>query len=268
MRVRVGCEFVHTVENDTHAILQVEPRPDGDFSLVSAQWSAEPEVELAAYVDGYGNRCRRLTLSRGRSRLAYDAIVELDGELDPFDPTAGEVPAHELPNEAFVYALPSRYCPADQVADMAWKLFGSVEPGWTRVQTICDWIHDEIDYLAGSSDVSTSAVDVLASRTGVCRDLAHLAVAFCRAFTIPTKYVFGYLPEIDVAPTGEPIDFCAWIEVYLDGRWWTFDPRNNERRRGRVLIGRGRDALDVAMITTFGGAELETMSVWAEQVEG
>jgi transglutaminase-like putative cysteine protease len=149
---------------------------------------------------------------------------------------------------------------------MAWQLFGTMEPGWARVQAICDWVHSNIRFQYGSSNSLTTAADVCAQGIGVCRDFAHLAVTFCRALHIPARYVFGYLPDIGVPPPDDPMDFCAWIEVYLAGRWWTFDPRNNEPRVGRVLIGRGRDALDVAMVTTFGSPRLAQMTVWADAV--
>jgi len=147
---------------------------------------------------------------------------------------------------------------------MAWELFGQTEPGGARVQAVCDWVHDNIKFQYGSSNPLTTAIDVLEQRKGVCRDLTHLAVTFCRALNIPTRYVFGYLPDLYVEPADSPMDFAAWMEVYLGDRWWTFDPRNNARRVGRVLIGRGRDALDVAMVTTFGAAAFKSMVVWAD----
>jgi transglutaminase-like putative cysteine protease len=263
--VRVGCSFVHVATVPTHAVLQVEPRRDVGGTVVEDAWRNDPPATGTTYVDLYGNLCRRLTIPDGRSSLSYDALVEIDGSPDLVRVGAKEVAAGELPADALVFTLPSRYCPSDELADEAWALFGSVDPGWSRVQAICDWVHDTIDYTARSSTPLTTAVDVYKARTGVCRDFAHLAVTFCRAFSIPARYAVGYLPDIGVTPPDEPMDFCAWTEVLLDDRWWTFDPRNNVPRRGRVLIGRGRDALDVAMITAFGGAELETMDVHADE---
>jgi transglutaminase-like putative cysteine protease len=263
--VKVGCSFVQVAEVPTHAVLQVEPRLDVDQTVVEAGWSNEPPGAGATYVDGYGNLCRRLTLSAGTSTLVYDALVEVDEAADAEDLGAAEVDPADLPDEALVYTLPSRYCPSDALADTGWSLFGQVAPGWSRVQAICDWVHDSLTFAYGSSDSLTTAVDVFEARTGVCRDFAHLAVTFCRVFNIPARYAFGYLPPIGVPFPEEGIDFCAWMEVYLSGRWWTFDPRNNERRVGRVLIGRGRDALDVAMVTTYGAVELASMEVRAEE---
>jgi transglutaminase-like putative cysteine protease len=147
-----------------------------------------------------------------------------------------------------------------------WDLFGDLKPGYRRVRAIMDHVHNRLQFRYGSSTPLTTAADVHASGYGVCRDFTHLALTFCRALSIPARYVFGYLPDIEVEVSPEPMDFAAWCEVFLDGKWWTFDPRNNEARKGRVLIGRGRDALDVAMTTTFGGPVLKRMDVWADEV--
>jgi transglutaminase-like putative cysteine protease len=263
--VRVGCSFVHVATTPTHAVLQIEPRRDLGSTVIEDGWDNDPPVTGTTYLDLYGNLCRRLTIPDGRSSLTYDALMEVDDSPDPVGAGAREVAAEQLPADALVFTLPSRYCPSDELADAAWALFGSVDPGWSRVQTICDWVHDAIEFDYESSSQLTTAIGVYETRTGVCRDFAHLAVTFCRAFSIPARYAFGYLPDIGVPPPDEPMDFCAWMEVLLGDRWWTFDPRNNIPRVGRVLIGRGRDALDVAMTTTFGGVELETMAVHAEE---
>jgi transglutaminase-like putative cysteine protease len=170
-----------------------------------------------------------------------------------------------MPGDLLHFTLPSRYCLSDELMGMAWELFGQTEPGARRVQAICDWVHDNIKFKYGTSNPLTTAADVLRDRIGVCRDLTHVAVSFCRAMNIPARYVFGYLPDLYVPPDPSPMDFAAWMEVWLGDRWWTFDPRNNTRRVGRVLIGRGRDALDVAMITTFGPAKFSSMTVWADR---
>ncbi len=198
--------------------------------------------------------------------LRYDAIVEVPPCLDEADEAARELPPSALPDATLVYTLPSRYCLSDELADEAWRVFGSTPPGWGRVQAICDFVHENITWQAGASSPRTTALDVYASSLGVCRDFAHLAISFCRALNIPARYAFGYLPDIDLPPDGAPMDFGAWMEVWLGDRWYTFDPRNNQRRIGRVLIGRGRDALDCAMLTSYGNAGLETMLVWADEI--
>jgi transglutaminase-like putative cysteine protease len=182
------------------------------------------------------------------------------------DESAPQLMPDELPNRALPFLLPSRYCESDLLGDRAWNLFGDLAPGWDRVQAIVDWVHDQIDFDYGRSSTSHTAVSMLQDSVGVCRDYTHVAIALCRALNIPARYAFGYLPDIDVPDPGTPMDFCAWMEVQLGGRWYTFDVRNNQRRKGRVLIGRGRDAADVAMVTSFGSAPLLDMRVTAEQV--
>jgi transglutaminase-like putative cysteine protease len=266
MRVRVGCQFVHRTEAPVHAVLQVEPRLDAGLGIVEERWENDPAVPMSRYVDGFGNLCRRITLPAGDSVLRYSALVELSGNPDPVSIFAGEVPPADLPDDTLTFTLPSRLCPSDELGSLAWELFGDVTPGWPRVQAVCNWVHNEISFGYGTSTSGSTAQDVLQARKGVCRDFAHLAVTFCRALNVPTRYTFGYLPDIGVPPPEDPMDFCAWMEVFLDGSWWTFDPRNNQRRVGRVLIGRGRDAVDVAMVTTYGPAELVSMEVVADEV--
>jgi transglutaminase-like putative cysteine protease len=266
MRVHVGCEFVQTTPVPVHAVIQVEPRTDIKATVVSESWDDQTVALSTVYSDMFANRCRRLTFPAGTSILRYDAAVDVERLHDEADLDAPEIWAHELPGEALVYAMPSRFCPSDEVAPVAFEMFGHVTPGWARVQTICNWVHDNIEFGYANTHPTKTARDVLESRQGVCRDFAHLAVTFCRALNIPARYAFGYLPDIDVPPNHELMDFCAWMEVYLGDRWWTFDPRNNARRMGRVLIGRGRDALDVAMVTSFGGLQLNSMTVWADEI--
>ena len=266
MRLRVGCEFRYDAEVATHAVIQVEPRLDGGVAALEERWSTVPQIGMARYVDGYGNMCRRATICPGASSLRYDALLEVGDGSDSVCVDALELAPQHLPAEVLVYTLPSRFCPSQELADQAWALFGSTPPGWRRVQTICDWVHSEVTFGYFDTSPLATAVEVFATRAGVCRDFAHLAVTFCRALNIPARYVFGYLPDIGVAPSPEPMDFCAWMEVFLEGGWWTFDPRNNQRRAGRALVARGRDALDVAMISTYGGPILTSMTVWADQV--
>jgi transglutaminase-like putative cysteine protease len=187
--------------------------------------------------------------------------------LDEVGTSARAEAIEDLPNETFVYLLPSRFCWPELLQSAAWDLFGGTSPGWQRVQAVCDWVHDNIAYQLGASSTLTSAVDVWQSRTGVCRDFTQLGITLCRALNVPARYIAGYLPDIAVAPPDLPMDFCSWFEVWLGGRWWTVDPRNNEPRIGRVVIARGRDALDTAMVTTWGPAFLQLMTVWADQVE-
>jgi transglutaminase-like putative cysteine protease len=264
MLIRIGCEFEYQTMGSAPSLWQVRPRPDGAQRMVSATW--EPPAPARIYRDAYGNLCDRLTLPPGRSVLRYDATVDVPSRSDDVDVGATESPIDDLPDEAFVYLLPSRFCWPDLLHDAAWELFGSVQPGWSRVQAVCDWVHEHIRYEVGASTPLTTASDVWESRTGVCRDFTQLGITLCRAVNVPARYVSGYLPDIGVPTPDLAMDFCSWFEAWLDHRWWTFDPRNNEPRIGRVVIARGRDALDGAMVTTWGAARLETMRVWADEV--
>jgi transglutaminase-like putative cysteine protease len=265
-QLQVGCDFVHQSPVEVPAVLQVEPLADQQAELLDAEWSFTPEVPTHNYLDLYGNSCCRLTLPAGRSTLSYRARLRVPDATEDADPDAPELPPEKLPDEVLIYTLPSRYCLPDVLGQEAWERFGSVAPGYRRVQAICDHVHDHLTFAYGSSNAWTTAADVHQSRYGVCRDFTHLAVSFCRALNIPTRYVFGYLPLIEAEDPGVPMDFAAWMEVWLGDRWWTFDPRNNARRKGRVLIGRGRDAADVAMLTTFGAPVLESMTVIADEI--
>lgn len=264
--IRVGCELTFAPAVPTPAVLQVRPRPEPAQPIRREDLGTSPRAELDDFVDFYGNRCQRFVLPAGTTTVTYDAEVDVGGAADPVEPQAREATPDRLPPELLHFTLPSRYCLSDELGDAAWQLFGGVEPGWGRVQAICDWVHQNVRFRYGSSTPLTTAVDIYEKREGVCRDFAHLAVTFCRSLNIPARYVFGYLPDIGVPPAPDPMDFCAWMEVYLSDRWWTFDARNNKPRTGRCVIGRGRDALDVAMVTTYGSVPLTGFRVWAEEV--
>jgi transglutaminase-like putative cysteine protease len=262
--LRVGCEFVHDLSWPVPLTLQVEPRPDSVLAVRAAQLETDPDVAAQRFLDLYGNVCRRLTLGPGRTRIRYQAEVEVEASVDDADESAAQAQVADLPDDVLHFTLASRYCDSDRLSNTAWALFGTVPEGWTRVQAVVNWVHDNLAFTMGSSNTGTGASDVYVARRGVCRDFAHLAVAFLRGLNVPARYCFGYLPDIDVPVAPEPMDFAAWLEAYVGGRWYTFDPRNNARRTGRVVIGRGRDALDVAMMTTYGSAPLAAMRVAAE----
>ncbi|TWP48454.1 transglutaminase family protein [Lentzea tibetensis] len=265
-RVRIGCEFIYDAAIRTPTVFQVQANDAPRVTVVSEQRSIRPEVGLRGYRDLYDNPCLRVVLPAGTSTFRYQAEVLVPDATEDADTDAPEITPESLPDEVLLYTLPSRYCLPDVLADESWARFGAVPPGYRRVQKIIDHVHEHLRFSYGSSSAQSTAVDVNTSGYGVCRDFAHLAISFCRALNIPARYVFGYLPDLDVQPAAEPMDFAAWMEVWLGDRWWTFDPRNNVRRKGRVVVGRGRDASDVAMATTFGGPRLESMVVHAEEV--
>jgi transglutaminase-like putative cysteine protease len=264
--VRVGCEFSFELPSPVHVVLQVEPRPDVVLATSTPILVSDPVVPIRRYQDSFGNVCRRMDLSPGPASIHFEAEVLTDARPDPVVPEAIQHPVTELPDDVLQFTLASRYCQSDLLANTAWRLFGDVQGGWARAQAVTQWVNANISWVAGSSHTSTSATDVYLRREGVCRDYAQLAISFLRALNIPARYCFGYLPDIGVQASGEPMDFAAWLEAYIGGRWYTFDPRNNMPRIGRVIIGRGRDALDVAMLTSYGNVPLLGLRVAAEPV--
>jgi transglutaminase-like putative cysteine protease len=266
VRIRVGCEFQFDAEFEVPAVVLLRVRSDGGVTVEREVWDVQPSPSFSDLVDMYGNHARLVVIGAGKASLRYDAEVTTSAALDEVNPLAVQHRVGDLPGETLIYTLASRYCLSDSLSDAAVDLFGTTPLGWERVQAVCNWVHENVgfDYAAGSPDATS--VDVFEARVGVCRDFAHLAITFCRALNIPARYVFGYLPDIDVPSPPEEMDFFAWMEVYLGGRWWTFDPRNNARRIGRVVIARGRDAADVAMVTSYGKLVLEQMTVWADEI--
>lgn len=264
-QVRVGCKFIQSANAPVAANFLVEPAQSDHVQVLESSWTVDPQTESRLEIDHYGNRLRRLVLPAGRSTCVFDALVTVPDEVDEADPDARQLPPAEIPTEYLEFIRPSRFCQSDVLSDQAWKLFGHKPADYRRVQDVVDFVHNHLSFRYGASDSSTSAVDAHANGEGVCRDFAQLAVTFCRALSIPTRYAFGYLPDIDVTPKPSPMDFAAWMEVYLDGRWFTFDPRNNVPRKAHIVIGRGRDAADVAMVTSFGRLPLESMTVVARE---
>ena len=267
-RLLIGCDFTYVAAISTPVIFQVRPIEAPPVFFEDAQWASEPPIAIRGYTDLYGNPCVRAVLPAGRSSFRFHAVAVVPDATEDADEDAKECAPDDLPDETLIYTLPSRYCLPDVLGDEAWSRFGGLAPGYRRVQAICDHVHNHLTFRYGSTTALSSAADVNRSRIGVCRDFTHLAVSFCRALNIPARYVFGYLPDLDVPPDPAPMDFAAWMEVWLGDQWWTFDPRNNIRRKGRIVIGRGRDASDVAMATTFGGPLLESMVVQAEEAAG
>jgi transglutaminase-like putative cysteine protease len=262
----VGCEFEYESDGPVPMLMLVQVRPDDGHDIVYQSRWTDPEVPVREYVDRFGNVCWRLTAPGGSLTVRYDAVVDIEGLPDPVLPDLPLAPVERVPDDALTFTLPSRYIESDLLMDTAWELFGGTPPTWARVQAVCDWVHENVTFQMGASRPATTAVDVYKSRIGVCRDFALLAVAFCRALNIPARYGFGYLPDIKVVPPDVPMDFHSWFEAYVGDRWFTFDARHNEPRVGRIFIGRGRDAADVALSTSFGATRLNQMTVWSDEV--
>ena len=268
MKIRIGYDIVYECEQPTPMILMLNvhysrvadlERPD--HILV------EPALPLTGYRDVYGNWCTRMIAPAGAVRIRSEAVIRDSGRREPVVPDARAVPVEHLPDDALLFLLASRYCETDRLMTAAWKLFGNTPPGWARVQAICDYVHDHVEFGYHYARATKTAFDAHEECQGVCRDFAHLAVTFCRCMNIPARYCTGYLGDIGVPASDAPMDFSGWFEAYLDGQWYAFDARHNEPRIGRILIARGRDAADVAITTSFGTSRLVQFTVVTDEIQ-
>ena len=267
MLIRYGYEIALTCPQPTPLICLMSVQADRLSDLRAPEVATTtPSVAATTYHDGFGNLCRRLVAPAGDLVLRGDATIRDNGAHDPVFADAGENPVEALPDAVLVYLLGSRYCETDRLSQTAWDLFGHLAPGWSRVQAICDFVHGHIAFDYQKARSTRSAYEAFEEKVGVCRDFAHLAVAFCRCLNIPARYVNGHLGDIGV-PVVDPMDFSAWIEVYLGSGWKTFDPRNNIPRIGRIPVARGRDAADIPMIMSFGPHTLTSFKVWTYEVD-
>lgn len=266
MLIRLGYDIHFEVAATVPMIAHLNVHPSRMSDLLEPdQLRVDPSVEVEQYEDSFGNVATRFLLEPGRAKLQNSFLMQNSGMPDPQNPHAEEVPVERLPAETLRYLLASRYCEVDLLLDTATELFGNSPRGWGRVQAICDWVHRHVTFGYEFARSSKTALEVFNERVGVCRDFQHLAVTFCRCMNIPARYTTGYLGDIGV-PARPPMDFSAWFEAYLDGRWWTFDARHNAPRIGRVLMAVGRDATDVALTTSFGGARLSRFDVITDEV--
>ena len=267
MKIRIGFEIVFEAPQPTPMVilLNVHPSRQSDL-LTSDQIATSPLVPIRPYHDSFGNECGRLFLPPGRTMLSYSGIVRDTGQPDPVTPSAQQIAVQDLPDQCILYLLPSRYCETDRLMQLAWSLFKDTPLGWSRVQAICDYVHNHLTFGYQFAAPTKSAHDVHDERRGVCRDFAHLAVTLCRCMNIPARYCTGYLGDIGVPPEETPMDYSAWFEVYLSGTWYTFDARHNVPRVGRILVGRGRDAADVPLSTSFGQTTLTHFKVYTDEL--
>lgn len=267
MQFRIGFELIYSCQQPTPMIVTLGVHQSRVSDLVRPDHLLiKPPLPLRGYRDGFGNWCHRVVLPAGRTVFTTDTIIEDSGLPDPVDFQAVQHPVQELPEETLVYLLGSRYCETDRFYDIAWQLFGGLPPGWARVQAISDYAHQRIRFGYEHANPTKTAWDVWQQQLGVCRDYAHLAITLCRCLNMPARYCTGYLGDVGTPEPWGAGDFAGWFEVYLGGQWHTFDPRNNARRIGRVLIARGRDAADVAITTSFGMTTLESFKVWMDEV--
>jgi transglutaminase-like putative cysteine protease len=269
MQIRVGYELVFDCPQPVPMMLAVNVHSTRRSDLlVPDDLTTDPLVPVSTYLDHFDNVCSRIVAPAGRIKLSSRAVVRDSGEPDPVARWAQQVPVEQLPEETLVFLLGSRYCETDRLSAVAWSLFGHTAFGWARVHAICDFVHKHIAFGYQHARSTKTAWEAYQEKAGVCRDFTHLAVALCRCMNIPARYCTGYLSDIGELPPYEPADFAAWFEAYLDGAWYTFDPRNHAPRIGRILMARGRDAADVAITNSFGPSQLSSFKVMTEEVIG
>jgi transglutaminase-like putative cysteine protease len=269
MHIRIGYELIYDCVQATPMILNLNVHFSRASDLQSPDvMHTDPSVPMSVYRDSFGNWCTRIVAPPGRIRLFADAVIRDSGAPDPVALNAWQSPVELLPEETLIYLLGSRYCDTDYLSEFAWRQFGHVPLGWARVQAVSDYVHNHVTFGYEYARPTKSASQAFTEQQGVCRDFAHLGITLCRCLNIPARYCTGYLGDIGVPVSPAPMDFSGWMEVYLGGHWYVFDPRHNARRIGRVLIAYGRDAADVALSTTFGPNTLASFKVWTDEVPG
>ena len=267
MELRIGYELIYRFSQPTPMILVVNVHHSRAADIiVPDRVTVDPFVPLLHYRDIFGNLCHRLVAPAGRLRITADGVIRDSGQPDETISGAWQHSVEDLPEETLLFLLGSRYCETDLLSSTAWQLFSGTAPGHARVQAICDFVHNHIRFDYQNASATRSAAEAFREQTGVCRDYAHLAIAFCRCMNIPARYCTGYLGDVGTPPPYGVGDFAAWFEAYIGGRWHLFDPRNNVPRSSRILMARGRDASDVAIATTFGPNTLESFRVWTDEV--
>jgi transglutaminase-like putative cysteine protease len=267
VEIRAGYDIAFQCFQETPMLLMLSIESARMRDLLSEhRIQFSPNIPSRDYVDTFGNTCTRIVAPAGLIEIRSDFRIADSGLPDEVAPDARQLEVRDLPDEVLVFLLGSRYCDTEKLSNLAWSLFGGVAPGWQRVQAICDYAHDRICFHYLHARCDRTASEGHEERIGVCRDFAHLAVTLCRCMNIPARYCTGYLGEIGVPPNPAPMDFSAWFEVYLDGRWFTFDARHNHPRIGRIVMARGRDAADVAISTNFGAVQLARFSVTTSEV--
>jgi transglutaminase-like putative cysteine protease len=267
MRIRIGFDLVFDLPAPVPMLLMLYVHPDRAHVLERPEvLQIEPTVDVRTFVDGFGNRAARIVAPAGKLRLTYDNVASDVGEPEPSIEGTQLHPVEALPDAVLPFLLASRYCEVDRMTEMAWDLFGRTPPTWERVKAIVDWAHDRVTFGYQYASPTKTAFDACQQRQGVCRDYMHLAITLLRAMNVPARYATGYLGDIGVAANPAPMDFSAYLEVYLSGRWWAMDARHNVPRIGRIKQAHGRDAVDVALTTSFGSTKLEKFLVWTDEI--
>ena len=269
VQIRIGFDLSFEVPQPVPMQLMLYVHPDQAGLLRQPERLVmEPAHPVEDFVDWFGNRAARILAPAGHLRIRHDNVISDSGRPDVPIEGLRLTPVHEMPPECWRYLFASRYCEVDRMVHVAWDLFGKTPETWERVQAVLDWVHGNVAFGYQFARPTKTAFDVYTERQGVCRDFQHLAITFLRALNIPARYVTGYLGDIGVPPAPNPMDFSAWAEAYVGDAWRVIDARHNHPRIGRVLMARGRDAVDVALTTSFGSTNLTEFSVWTEEVPG
>lgn len=269
MLIKIGFDLGFDLPAPVEMLLMLHVHPEMVLALKQLErLVVEPDVPVRHFTDAFGNHAARISAPAGKLRLTYDNVAEDSGLHEPKIDGARLHPPEELPDECLRFLLASRYCEVDRMSQMAWDLFGKTPATWERVQAVMDWAHGHVTFGYPFARPDKTAFDVCNEKQGVCRDFQHLAITILRAMNVPARYATGYLGDIGVPPAPSPMDFSAWLEVYLGGKWHALDARHNTPRIGRILQARGRDAVDVALTTSFGPANLEKFVVWTDEVKG
>ncbi|TLD69704.1 transglutaminase family protein [Phragmitibacter flavus] len=255
MILNAGCKIELTAMSTAPLVLMLRPLSGGAQQVNASFVQVEPPTSLRDYTDTFGNSCQRLILEAGPSTITATCTVAVADMIDA-DPQAGLMLVSGLPDEVLQYLLPSRYCPSDMMLADAQKIVGQALPGYGQVDAINQWIKRKVRYKYGVSNASTTALETLKKRKGVCRDFAHLGISLCRSLGMPARMVSGFLYELD------PMDLHAWFEVYVGGRWFTIDPTQKEPRGNRIVLAYGRDAADIAFLSEYGPIQMGSLQAW------
>ena len=267
MHIRIGYELIFDVPAPTAMLLALYVHPSRQKDLLGPEiLNTDPYVPVEDFIDAFGNKVARIVAPAGRLRLTHQNTIRDTGEPDVVGQGAYQYPVNELPTGVLQYLLNSRYCEVDLMTDIAWNQFGQTPLGWPRVQAVLDWVHGHVTFGYEFARSTKTALEVYNEKRGVCRDFMHLSVTLLRALNIPARYVTGYLGDIAIPVSPSPMDFSAWFEVYLGGRWWTCDARHNKPRVARILMATGRDATDVALTTSFGPTTLTKFHVVTDEI--
>lgn len=268
MIIRVGYDIQFNVPAEVPIVTLLNVHPSRERDLVELDVvRVEPQLPFESFLDSFGNRSVRVLANAGPIRFHNSTLIRDSGQPDEQGFGAEEIPVQRLPYDVLPFLMSSRYCEVDLLLNTATELFASTPRGWERVRAVCEWVHNNVTFGYKFASRTRTALGVYTERIGVCRDFQHLAITFCRALNIPARYVMGYLGDIGVPPDGNAMDFSAWFEVYLGGRWWTADARHNHPRIGRVLMATGRDATDCAITTSFGQTTLTKFVVISDEVK-